>query len=66
MGDALGRDRPATIDKRPALVAVKFVHTAIWLFFVACILGAPIAAGLGKPMEVDPRWFARASIAAAA
>ncbi len=27
-----------------ALRAVKVVHTAVWAFFVACILGAPIAA----------------------
>jgi hypothetical protein len=27
-----------------ALIAVKALHTAVWLFFVACIAGAPIAA----------------------
>lgn len=27
-----------------ALTVVKVVHTAIWAFFVACILGAPLAA----------------------
>lgn len=30
------------------LIAVKALHTAVWIFFVACILGAPIAASLGK------------------
>lgn len=29
--------RPAT------LVAIKLLHTAIWAFFVACIVGIPIA-----------------------
>jgi hypothetical protein len=26
------------------LVMIKSLHTAVWLFFVACILGIPIAA----------------------
>ena len=30
-----------------ALIAVKLLHTAIWVFFVACILGAPLAAAQG-------------------
>lgn len=33
-----------------ALNVVKLVHTVIWLFLVACILGAPIAAWLGNFM----------------
>jgi hypothetical protein len=40
--------RSAAMEKGSALIAVKAVHTAIWLFFVACILGAPIAAARGK------------------
>jgi hypothetical protein len=28
----------------PALVAVKVLHTAIWVFFVACILFLPVCA----------------------
>lgn len=31
-----------------ALIAVKTLHTAIWAFFVACILGAPLAAASGR------------------
>lgn len=30
------------------LTFVKLIHTAIWLFFVVCIFGAPIAARLGQ------------------
>jgi len=30
-----------------ALTAVKVLHTLIWLFFVACIVGAPVAAAQG-------------------
>ena len=26
------------------LVSIKLLHTAVWLFFVACIIGLPIAA----------------------
>lgn len=33
--------------KEAALVAIKAVHTAIWAFFVACIVGAPLAAARG-------------------
>lgn len=28
------------------LVAVKLLHTAVWTFFVACIVAIPVAAGL--------------------
>lgn len=28
-------------------MAVKTTHTAVWLFFVVCIVGAPIAAYVG-------------------
>ena len=31
-----------------ALTAVKLVHTAVWAFFVACILGIPAAAVAGR------------------
>lgn len=30
-----------------ALALVKALHTAIWMFFVACIVGAPLAAWHG-------------------
>jgi len=30
------------------LVAVKLLHTAIWAFFVACIVGVPIAGACGQ------------------
>ena len=35
--------RPST-----PLAAVKLVHTAVWTFFVACILGIPAAAVAGR------------------
>jgi hypothetical protein len=35
-------------DPRTALIAVKVVHTVVWVFFVACILAVPIAAGLHR------------------
>lgn len=31
-----------------ALNVVKSIHTAIWLFFVVCIFGAPLSASLGR------------------
>ena len=31
-----------------ALIVVKTVHTAIWSFFVACIVGAPLSAWFGN------------------
>lgn len=34
--------KPAT-----ALVAVKLLHTAVWLFFVGCIVAIPVAAHRG-------------------
>jgi hypothetical protein len=37
-----------------ALTVVKIAHTAIWVFFVACILGAPVAASRG--------WFLLAAV----
>jgi hypothetical protein len=39
--EALSRDRPV-------LVAIKLLHTAIWAFFVACILALPLAAALRR------------------
>jgi hypothetical protein len=35
-------------DPRTALIAVKVVHTVVWVFFVACILAVPITAGLHR------------------
>jgi hypothetical protein len=32
----------------PIVVAIKLLHTLIWLFFVACIAAVPIAAALHK------------------
>jgi hypothetical protein len=31
---------------KPTLVAIKLLHTAVWLFFVACIAAVPVAAAL--------------------
>ena len=31
------------------LVLVKVVHTAVWAFFVACIVALPVAALAGRP-----------------
>ena len=31
-----------------ALLTVKLVHTAVWLFFVACIVAIPLAARLQR------------------
>ena len=35
------------MDPHKALVLVKVVHTVIWAFFVACILGVPVTALAG-------------------
>jgi hypothetical protein len=35
-------------DPRSALVAVKLAHTAVWAFFVSCILALPILAVLRR------------------
>ena len=32
------------LERKAALIAVKALHTAIWAFFVACILAVPVAA----------------------
>jgi hypothetical protein len=34
------------IDPGVALIAVKVVHTVVWVFFVTCILAVPVTAGL--------------------
>lgn len=34
------------LDPRAALIAVKVVHTVVWVFFVTCIVSVPVAAGL--------------------
>jgi hypothetical protein len=35
-------------DSGAALIAVKVVHTVVWVFFVACIVAVPITAGLHR------------------
>jgi hypothetical protein len=30
-----------------ALIAIKTLHTVVWVFFVACIIAIPVAAHLG-------------------
>ena len=32
----------------PFLVGIKLLHSAVWLFFVACILGIPVAAAIDR------------------
>jgi hypothetical protein len=32
-------------EHSPILVAIRLLHTAIWLFFAGCIVAMPIAAG---------------------
>lgn len=34
------------LDPRAALIAVKVVHTVVWVFFVTCIVSVPVAARL--------------------
>jgi len=34
------------IDPGVALIAVKVVHTVVWVFFVTCVLAVPVTAGL--------------------
>jgi hypothetical protein len=41
----LVKAEPETI---PALVGIKIAHTAVWLFFVFCILAIPVAAARGE------------------
>jgi hypothetical protein len=31
-----------------ALVAIKILHTIVWVFFVVCIVAVPVAAGLNR------------------
>jgi hypothetical protein len=35
-------------DRIPALVTIKLLHTAIWLFFAGCIVAIPCAGILGR------------------
>lgn len=35
-------------DRHRALRRIKLVHTCIWGFFAACILGLPLAASMGQ------------------
>jgi len=30
---------------KPIVVAIKLLHTVVWLFFVCCIVAVPVAAG---------------------
>jgi hypothetical protein len=39
---------PVELRRPDPLVAVKVLHTAVWVFFVACILGIPVAATVGQ------------------
>ena len=34
--------------RAPIVVAIKLLHTFIWIFFVACIAAVPLAAGLHR------------------
>lgn len=36
------------VNPAPIVVAVKLLHTVVWLFFVVCILAVPITAGLHR------------------
>jgi hypothetical protein len=49
---------PINLDSKPArtLVAIKLLHTAVWFFFVACIVTIPVAGVL--------RWFSLAAVLA--
>jgi len=42
------RWEPMSVNRRRKLVLIKSLHTAVWLFFVACIIGIPIAAALRR------------------
>jgi hypothetical protein len=32
----------------PVVVAIKLLHTVVWLFFVACIIAVPVAGGIHR------------------
>ena len=34
-----------------ALVGIKLVHTAVWLFFAGCIVAIPIAGAMGRFLQ---------------
>ena len=36
------------ISPKAALIAVKVVHTVVWVFFVACIVAVPVTAALRR------------------
>lgn len=38
---------PNELQRPPALVAIKLLHTAVWAFFAGCIVAIPIAGALG-------------------
>ncbi|HEX4756680.1 MAG TPA: hypothetical protein VH308_01820 [Terracidiphilus sp.] len=37
-----------TLKQARITVAIKLLHTIVWLFFVACILAVPVAGGLHR------------------
>jgi hypothetical protein len=41
------------LDRTRSLIAIKLLHTAVWLFFVGCILLIPIAAAFRKLIWVE-------------
>ena len=45
-----------TGNNHRALVAVKIVHTVVWVFFVLCIVAIPVLAWCGE--YVAATWFA--------
>jgi hypothetical protein len=49
---------PMNLNSKPAraLVAIKLLHTVVWLFLVACIVAIPVAGAL--------RWFFLAAVLA--
>lgn len=36
------------VQSSSLIVAIKLLHTAVWLFFVVCILAVPVAAGMHR------------------
>lgn len=39
---------PPELDRPYPLVTIKLLHTAVWVFFVGCILAIPAAAAKGE------------------
>jgi hypothetical protein len=38
----------AKTKKSPILIGIKLLHTAVWLFFVVCIVAIPVASAMGR------------------